>query len=148
MTAVAPQRPAARRWGWGISAVLYALLAINGGYLFFFQLGPATFMEDTGLTLVEVERVFPTVAAYLTHEVRLAAMLLTGVGLMALITALTGLRGRSRWAWGALWLPTALLAAIAAQMFAIGRLDIALYYLALTAAAVIGQLLAIRELAG
>ncbi len=81
MTAMVPQRPAARRWGWGISAVLYALLAINGGHLFFFQLGLATFMEDTGLTLVEVERVFPTVAAYLTQEVRFAAMLLTGMGL-------------------------------------------------------------------
>ena len=105
-------------------------------------------MEDTGLTLVEVERVFPTVAAYLTQEVRFAAMLLTGMGLMAFITALTGLRGRSRWAWGALWLPAVLLATIAVQMVASGRMDTALYYVALTAVAICGQLLATRELAG
>lgn len=136
------RREAAATWGWRILVVLYLLLAVNGVYLFFFQLAPATFERDTGLSLAEVEGAYGLVIDYLAYEVRLAALLLTGVALMGFVAALSGLRGGGRSLWRTLWVPPLLLAAVAVLILSIGQSGVALYYLFMTAVALVSQLLA------
>lgn len=142
MSAVATERgSAAPVWGWWILVVLYPLLAANGVFLYLSQLTPAVFEQDTGLSLREVEAVFPVVIDYLAFEVRLAALLTIGVALMGFAAALAGLRSRERSLWWPLWVPPLMLAAVTAHLFAWGQTGVAIYYLALAAAALVGQVL-------
>ena len=103
--------------GWGIAVVVAGLLFLNGLVLYF-----VVFEEAIEKTLAIIE---------------------TGLGAVALITALAGFRERTRWAWLAMWALAAELGAITAHAFANGEdATVGVWYLFLTALLVIGQVLA------
>ena len=110
------------RWGWRILLAASSLLALNGVMLYFFIADSAA---DSAL-------------------MQTASVLEIGLGLLALVIAWEGARHGSRWAWKALWVFVALLAALTAQLLANGEGGIALWYLTLAIIALAGQLLVAR----
>lgn len=137
----APARGGAWRWGRGIQLVLYALLVVNGIWIYLYQLTPPMFERDTGLSLWEVRASYPQVIRYLGHEVRFAGLLLTGVGAIGFVAALSLASDGDRRLWRLLWLLAALLVALAALILSIDQTGVGLYYLALAAVAAAAQLL-------
>ena len=141
MTRSVPAPSGAWRWGRGIQLALYAMVVLNGVWLYLFQLGPAMFEIDTGRSLLEVTEAYPQVVRYLRYEVRLAALLFTGVGAIGFVGALSLAGDGDRRLWRLLWLPAALLAGVAALILATGQIGVGLYHLALSAVALASQLL-------
>jgi hypothetical protein len=136
------------KWGWGILIVLSAMLALNGVALYFISASPFTFLQNTGVPVDEVKEAFPTVAEHVVREGQGISIMLAGLGLMALVVALTGYRHRSRWAWNAMWVLVGTLAFSSVWAFGGGgRLDIGGFYAGLAAIGLVGQLLARRGLA-
>lgn len=110
--------PRAARWGWGLLVTLSALLALNGLMLYFF-------IADS----------------YLMRTVSLMEI---GLGLLALVVAWEGFRQGTRWAWRAIWVLVALLAALGLHILLGGDIGVSVWYLSLAAVALLGQLLAGR----
>jgi hypothetical protein len=103
------------RLGWGILLTLSILLTINGVHLYFF--------------IVD------------TPGEQTTAILLTGFGMLAVIVTLEGFKRQSRWAWIGTWVVIFLLLAVGLHMLRYSQNIIAVFYLSLTAIAIIGQLL-------
>jgi hypothetical protein len=125
------------RWGWVILLVVSALLALNG--LLFFFLGPQA-VENTieGLGQVPAE-----VVRLMAMNRQQVAIWYMAFGLLALLVAFEGFRHASRWAWNALWI-------MVAAMAAVGVLYVrgfGAYLLGLSAIALLALILARRGLA-
>lgn len=101
-------------WGWGILVTLGAVLVLNGLGLFLF--------EQTG-------------------EGQTVGILLTSFGALAVAVAIAGFREGPGWAWAALWVVVAGLAALSLHMFRGGASNIGAFYAVLTLVALAGQLL-------
>ena len=132
-----------QKWGWGILLAVSAMLALNGVALYFISASPATFEQDTGVSMAEVRQSFPTVAEHVVWEGQTTSMLLASLGLLALVVALGGFRSGSRWAWNAMWVLVGILAVFSIVFILIaGRFDIGGFYLIFLVVALIGQILA------
>jgi hypothetical protein len=107
------------RCGWGILLAVSAVLALHG--------------------------VGQYILVATTPGARATGILLAGVGLMALMAALDGLRHGSRWAWNITWVVVAVLAALGAHILLGGMRELDGRYLALGAAALAGQILAAAD---
>lgn len=103
-------------WGWGILVAVSAVLILNGAGLFLF-------IADT--------QIFRT-----------AAIVLAGLGLLALAITLDGFRHRTQHAWNSSWLLVAVLAVLAIHITVGGERDVAIWHAILAATALAGQLLA------
>ena len=111
--------PRTVKWGWGVLLTLSALLALNGVTLYFF-------IADS-------------------HLMRTASLLELGLGLFALGVAWEGFRRGSRWAWKIFWILVTLLAILGIHILVGGELGVSLWYLSLAVVALVGQLLAGRN---
>ncbi len=110
-------RTRAARWGWGILLTVSGLLTLNGVLLY--------------LVIDE------------SPQVQTTSILVGGFGLLALIVALEGFRQAPRWAWNGMWVVVATLALVGLHILSVGdRIDVGVWYLALGAIALAGQLLA------
>ncbi len=126
--------------GWSILLAISALVILNGVGWFFMGPSLATFEQDTGVSLAGFKEAYPTVAGLVSLQTRNTAILLMGLGLLALGVALAGRRGAAwpRWAG---W-------AFVATLFGVGLSELAagavfgLAYLGLGVVALVGQLLA------
>lgn len=76
---------------------------------------------------------------------RATGILLTGVGLAALMASLDGWRNGSRLAWNISWIVVAVLAALGVHVLLGGMRDFSGWHLAIAAAALAGQLLAAAD---
>ncbi|HSM57507.1 MAG TPA: hypothetical protein VK879_15250 [Candidatus Sulfomarinibacteraceae bacterium] len=109
------------RWGWGILLSLSVLLTLNGLALYFF-IADSQLMQT--VSVMEV-----------------------GLGLFVMVVSWEGFRRRSRWAWNATWVLVALLAALGLHILLGGEEPgVGLFYLSLSAIALLGQLLAGKSL--
>jgi hypothetical protein len=136
-----------QKWGWGILFVVSALLALNGVVWFFMGGSLSTFEQDTGVPLSEFRQAYPTVADGIARQARQVAIWYGAFGLLALAVALEGFRHSSRWAWNATWVLVGAPAAAGVNVLAGGELGLGLGMLGVAAVALVGQLLAGRELA-
>lgn len=110
---------AAAKWGWRILVGVSGLLVLNGVALYLF--------------IVD------------TQTERTLGLLLAAFGAMGLMATLEGLRHGTRWAWTTTWVMVASLGAVGAHMLRGDRADLVLTYLFLAAVAVVGQLLAGKD---
>ncbi|MFW5942541.1 MAG: hypothetical protein ACOCXI_12125 [Chloroflexota bacterium] len=109
------------RWGWGILLSLSVLLTLNGLALYFF-------IADSQL-------------------MKTVSVMEIGLGLLVTVVSWEGFRRRSRWAWHATWVLVGLLAALGLHiLFGGAEPGVGLFYLALAAVGLAGQLLAGRSL--
>jgi hypothetical protein len=95
----------------------------------------------------EFRQAYPTVAAGIAQQARQVAIWFVAFGLLALGVAREGFRHRSRWAWKLTWILVAAPAAVGVNVLAGGELGFGLGVLGMAAVALVGQLLAGRELA-
>jgi hypothetical protein len=109
------------KWGWGIHLVVTGLLVLNSVILYFFIAG--------------------------AREEQTTAILLGGLGLLALVVVLEGYRQHSRFAWNATWVLVGALSFIGVHITVLGELSVGVFYLSLAAITLFGQLLAGSELA-
>jgi hypothetical protein len=110
------------RWGWWIHVAVASLLVLNGA----------------GLYLLIVE----------TQTERTIGLLLTSVGVLALLTAVDGLRSGAPLPRRVGWTVTAILAAIGLHSLGSERLDLVGFYLGLAAVAAVGAVLTRPRLEG
>lgn len=134
------------KWGWGILLVLSVLLVLNGIFLFFFEGSLSAFEQDTGVALSQFRQAYPTVANNIAREGENLSIIFTGLGLMALVVSLGGFRSGSRWAWNSIWVLVGLFAVGGVRALVGGSPSVGVFYLFLTAMALVGQLLARKEL--
>jgi hypothetical protein len=106
--------------GWGMSLAVYALMVVNGVVLYL-VIAPS-------------------------RDVQTAAILLSGLGLLALVVALEGFRHGSQVAWNALWVVVAVLAVTGAHIQFGGEPTVSVWYAFLAIVALVGQLLAAKGL--
>jgi hypothetical protein len=132
-------------WGWGIIATLSGLLIVNALWLYAAVGTPAVFEADTGVSLSELRAAYPGVADELTGRGRTIAVLLGGLGALAVATAIAGMRTGSRWASSTLWVFVAALLAVAANALAAARVEIGAFYLAWAVLSAFGLLLSGRD---
>jgi hypothetical protein len=108
--------PRLETWGWGILVTVSGVLVLNGVGLFLF-------IADT--------QIFRT-----------TAILLVGVGLLALAITVDGFRHRTHHGWNSSWLLVAILTMLAVHTVVGGERDVAMWHVILAATALAGQLLA------
>jgi hypothetical protein len=125
------------RWGWGILLTVSALLVFNGVVWFF--VGP----QREGAQIEGFREAFPTLAQQMATNARQVAIWFVAFGLLALLVALEGYRHGSRWAWNALWILVAVLAAVGVLY----RGGFGVILLGLIPVVLVGQLLSRRGLA-
>lgn len=126
--------------------MLSAFLVLNGVGLFFIESSLSAFEQDTGVPLSEFRQAYPTVANHIAREGQTISILLAGLGLLALVVSLGGLRHHSRWAWNAIWVLVGVLAGLGVRAL-VGGQPFGLISLFVAAVALVGQLLAGRGLA-
>jgi hypothetical protein len=122
------------KWGWGILLTVSALLVLNGVLWFF--IGP----QREGAQIEEFTQAFPSLAQLMATNARQVAIWFMSFGLLALLVALEGFRHGSRWAWNALWVLVAALAAVGILY----RGGFGVILLGLIPIVLVGQLLARR----
>lgn len=135
-------------WGRGIVATLSGLLIVNAVWLFFAVGTPAVVESDTGASLAELRAAFPTVADELAGRGHTIALLVGGLGAMALVVSVTGLRAGAAGAGASLWVFVAALLAVAVNALTGGRWDVGATYLVLALATAVGVVLATGEVEG
>lgn len=135
------------KWGWGILLVVSAFLVLNGIGWFFMGGSLSTFEQDRGIPLEDFRQAYPTVAASIAVNARQVAIWFVAVGLLSFTVARQGFRQRTRWAWNTAWILVVALAAVGVNVLVGGELAYGLMVLGLAAIALVGQLLAGRELA-
>jgi hypothetical protein len=102
--------------GWGIHLVVTGLLVLNSVGLYIF------------------------IAS--SREEQTTAILLGGLGLLALVVALEGYRQHSRFAWNAAWVLVGALGVIGVHITVLGEAYVGVFYLSLAGITLLGQLLA------
>lgn len=125
------------KWGWGILLTVSALLVFNGVIWFFIG------HRREGAEIEGFRQAFPSLAQQMATNAQQVAIWFMSFGLMALLVALEGFRHGSRWAWNALWILVAVLAAIGILY----RGGFGVILLGLLPIVLVGQLLARRRLA-
>lgn len=108
--------PRLATWGWGILVTISGVLVLNGAGLFLF-------IADT--------QIFRT-----------TAIVLVGLGLLALAITVDGFRHGAQHAWNSSWLLVAVLTMLAVHTTVGGERDVAMWHVILAATALAGQLLA------
>jgi hypothetical protein len=135
----------AAAWGRGIVIGLSLLLVANGVWLFFGIATPGVIEADTGVSLTELRAAYPSVVDELTGRGRTIAVLVAGLGVVALSIALTGLRSGSLTARNGLWAFAVVLLAVGVYGLARGRADVGSFYLLWAVLAALGLGLAARS---
>jgi hypothetical protein len=107
------------KWGWGIHLAVTGLLVLNSVGLYIF------------------------IAS--TREEQTTAILLGGLGFLALVVALEGARHHSRPAWNAVWVLVGALSLIGVHITVLGELTVGVFYLSLAGITLVGQFLAGSE---
>ena len=138
------------RVGWGILLAMSALLILHGATWFF--AGPETALvniaERTSLAPQEFQQGNPSAFDIITLINRNYSVFEVALGLMALLVGWQGYRYRSRWAWAAMWVLVAAFALLAANFIVPGGASTpGLSYLGVAVVALVGQLLAGKDLA-
>lgn len=133
----------ASRWGWGLLLVISAFLVLNGAGWFFVGPSLATFEQDTGIALDAFRAAYPAAAELQALQARNTAILLMGLGLLALAAVLAGRRGEAEWARRSGWAFVATLLGVGLSELAAGAV-FGLVYLGLGLIALVGQVLARR----
>ena len=128
-------------------STLSALLIVNAVWLFFAIDTPGVVEADTGVSRGELMAAFPTVAGELASRGHTIALLVAGLGTMAFVVSMTGLRSGAVGAPASLWVFVAALLAVATNALAGGRWDVGTTYLFLALATAVGVVLATRGLA-
>lgn len=142
MTTTPPARSATSRWGWGILIGVSALLALNGVALYFISSQAETFEQDTGVPVEEVEATFPTVVDQVVHQGELLALLLGGMGLIALVLSVGGYGDNARLARNAMWVLALTLAGAGAIVISGDSVGLGVAYLVVAVLVVVGLVLA------
>lgn len=107
------------RFGWGIQVGVCSLLIVNALILY----------------LVVFE----------APQEKTMAILLGGVGALALAIAARGYQQSSEWSWRAMWIVVGILAVLGVHLLIAGRFDLGALYLVLGGGLVVGQMLARRR---
>jgi hypothetical protein len=128
MTTVAQTRAPVRRWPWLVLVALGALFVLNGVWLFTLIATPAVVEADTGIALAELRAAYPSVADELAGRGRTVALLVAGLGAMAVAAAVAGLRHDSATARSVLWVFVGVLALVTLHAFSRGRWDVGSFY--------------------
>jgi hypothetical protein len=102
--------------GWGIHLVVTGLLVLNSVLLYFYVAG--------------------------AREEQTTAILLGGLGLLALIVTLEGYRHHSRFAWNAAWVLVGALTVLGIHISVFGEPTVGVFYLSLAGITLLAQLLA------
>jgi hypothetical protein len=102
--------------GWGIHLAVTGLLVLNSVGLYIF-IAPS-------------------------REEQTTAILLGGLGFLALVVALEGYHQHSRFAWNAVWILVGALSVIGVHITVVGEPYVGVFYLSLAGITLLGQLLA------
>lgn len=134
----------ASKVGWGILLALSALMVLHGVFWFFD--GPETALENiaerTSLAPSGFELGSPSAYDVITLVNRNYAILEAGLGSLAILTALRGIRGGSPWVWWAMGVFVAALAGLTLNFVAAGGLGGAsVSFLIVAVVALLGLLL-------
>lgn len=129
--------------GWVILLALSALLVLAGIFWFIDlpNLAMENIAERTRLPSNEFRQGEVSAFDVITIITRQYATGYAALGLLAFLVALEGYRHGTRWAWIAMWVLVAAVAAIAVNYTLVGGLAASLSYFAAAAVALVGQLL-------
>lgn len=130
--------------GWGLLIGLAGLFAFGGiGWWFG---GPGISVSFgarvSGMSTGTFTDLYPRLAVHMTHQARQTAVLYSGLGLIALINSIAGLRGAPRWVWYGTWALVVTPIAISLQYLGGGLSFDNLGLLSIGGVALLGQLMA------
>lgn len=135
------------KWGWIILLAVSTLMFL-GGLFFLFELpmmALSNIAEPAGLAESAFQQGTPSSLDVITLIARNYAIGFAALGLLALLVGLEGYRHGTHWAWLAMWVLVAAIAAMGANFLLIGGVyGASVGYLALAVVALAGQLLAAR----
>lgn len=137
------RRAKVSRWGRRILLAVGAFVVLNGVGWFFVGPSLATFEQDTGIPLDAFRTAYPAAAELLALQARNTAILLVGLGLLALAAVMAGRGGEAGWPRRAGWAFVATLIGVGLSEVAAGAV-FGLVYLGLGVTALVGQVLARR----
>lgn len=126
------------RAGWWTLIVVSVVLVANGVWLATSVASPAVFESDSGVVMAEAAAVYPTVVDLANRRGTLLGVLYTGVAVLALVLAWSGLRTGSGPARMGLVVLTATFVAVAGVAFAGGSAMVGGVYAVFAAALAVG----------
>jgi len=127
---------------WGLLTVVSTLVALSALWVALTPVGDQT--ELAGRTWEQFAQQDAEVASLYSMDLGILGFLGAGCGLLAAVISVIPFRRGERWAWYALWLLPVTIGAVTARML-INEYSAGYYYTGLTAVAVVGLILPIRE---
>lgn len=127
---------------WGLLTVVSTLVALSALWVALTPVGDQT--ELAGRTWEQFAQQDAEVASLYSMDLGILGFLGAGCGLLAAVISVIPFRRGERWAWYALWLLPVTIGAVTARML-IDEYSAGYYYTGLTAVAVVGLILPIRE---